>query len=179
MPSLYEATFLYPTRNLYRLHQEIWGKVLQRPPEASRDFLYSFAESDFHPGLIVTLRSHNLPDTLPKKRIEPTMNEPALSFTLRANATQRDESGKYRAIRGQQPLTQWLKQQGERNGFHPTTTHCTQRARTLQQRGKRPITLNDVLYSGTLTITQPTLFNQALEKGIGRARGFGYGMVQL
>jgi CRISPR system Cascade subunit CasE len=176
---LYETSFLYPNHNLYKLHQAIWSRVLKRDAEDKRDFLYSFVEPDFHSGLMVTVRSNRIPETAPKKRLEIPCRDRPLPFSLRANPTQQDEHGKHRGIFGQGSLNAWLQRQSERHGFTIHNARSTQRCTTIKRTGSRSIILNDALFIGTLQITQPSLFNNAMEKGIGRARGFGYGMLML
>jgi CRISPR-associated protein Cas6/Cse3/CasE subtype I-E len=176
---LYETSFLYPKFGLYKLHQEIWSRILNRSPEEKRDFLYTFSRPDFYSGLMVTVRSQHIPEKIPKQRLEIPIKDQSIPYSLRANPTTQDDHGKHRAIMGHSQLINWLEHQGQRHGFTTHNTKATQCCTTIKRTGRRPIILNDAIFIGTLQIIQPTLFYLAMEKGIGRARGFGYGMLML
>jgi CRISPR system Cascade subunit CasE len=49
------------------------------------------------------------------------------------------------------------------------------------QRGidTKPITFGSLEYNGSLTVTDTALFWHTLSKGLGSARGFGFGLMQI
>ena len=51
--------------------------------------------------------------------------------------------------------------------------------RTRVARGERSIEGPDATIHGTLTVTRPDAFKELLERGVGRHRAFGYGMLLL
>jgi CRISPR system Cascade subunit CasE len=87
-------------------------------------------------------------------------------------------------------LLRWLERQGERGGFRlegsvlpdedrichagPTITHRLYR--DPRQR-KAPITIHACDFTGRLRVTDPDAFVRARVEGIGRSKGFGFGLL--
>ncbi|MGW4371512.1 type I-E CRISPR-associated protein Cas6/Cse3/CasE [Nocardia takedensis] len=90
------------------------------------------------------------------------------------------------------PQTQqmdWLTDKSTRNGFRLGTCHSpdgevpdaaiTDRATLRFRRGPATVTLATATYEGTLVVTDPTALRTALTTGIGRAKGYGCGLLTL
>lgn len=80
-------------------------------------------------------------------------------------------------------LLDWFRQKAGQNGFAPgpDLRYMVKPVQTFSQKDHKEQTVfhNKVLFSGTLTVTDPECFRQAFEKGIGKAKAFGFGLLQL
>ncbi|GAA4919378.1 CRISPR-associated protein, Cse3 family [Stackebrandtia albiflava] len=77
--------------------------------------------------------------------------------------------------------TGWLLDRAEKHGMaiDPATV-AVQASRTWQfTRQGKPVTLKVATFDGVLSITEPTAFRRMLCAGIGRARGYGCGLMTL
>jgi len=77
----------------------------------------------------------------------------------------------------------WLALKGEANGFSIREGEIradgyTQH-RFTKPKGKHPITLSTIEFTGLLTVTDPELFLPALFHGLGPAKGFGCGLLMV
>jgi len=77
----------------------------------------------------------------------------------------------------------WLAMKGESNGFslregEVRADGYTQH-RFVKPKGKHPITLSTIEFTGLLTVTDPDLFVPALFRGLGPAKGFGCGLLMV
>lgn len=86
----------------------------------------------------------------------------------------------------EQAAQHWLQQQGERHGFRLSPlmddfTHVVsfQSQRLSRRNGEKPITFSTVDYAGYLTVTEPTLFLQALRLGLGKSKALGCGLLMI
>ncbi|GAB4151245.1 MAG: type I-E CRISPR-associated protein Cas6/Cse3/CasE [Roseiflexaceae bacterium] len=127
-----------------------------------------------------------------------------LLFRLRANPTKRISNrqpdrtdqllGKRVAILREADQLAWLQRKGEQHGFRllaTTTTADVPEARAATQetvRGWRPathttpvmpLTFGAVRFDGRLEVTDPALFLQALQQGIGSGKAFGFGLLSI
>jgi CRISPR system Cascade subunit CasE len=80
----------------------------------------------------------------------------------------------------------WLLAQAARSGFRIPTNSiealelAVSDRQTLRfQRGNQTVTLETARFDGILTVTDPQLFAKALGHGIGRAKGYGCGMLSI
>ena len=91
-------------------------------------------------------------------------------------------------------LTTWLRNQGDRGGFRLEEVSEGRSSRTLcdvgpnrdiilrkpqQRESKERITITTVDFTGILSVTDPKLFADTIRHGIGRARGFGCGLLSV
>lgn len=113
-----------------------------------------------------------------------------LSFRLRVNPTvkkvRRDADGR-RLNSNRVPLVRedhqfsWLANKAMQSGFrvlHATVTDWSEQ-KGWRQRGAPPLTCYTVQFDGRLQIADATVFQVALERGIGPARAFGCGLLSL
>lgn len=112
--------------------------------------------------------------------------EQRLHFRLRANPTtkkvRRNEQGEHKnsqrlALYKEEEQLTWLHHQAQQHGFtlnHTTITHTHQ-----LHDPRHHFTIHTTLFEGTLTITDPTRFQLAHQKGIGPAKAFGCGLLAL
>lgn len=81
---------------------------------------------------------------------------------------------------------EWLVSRAGAHGFElPLDANETpavivsQRNREVFRRGSDEVTLSTAVYDGTLTVTDADLMRAALCQGIGRAKGFGCGLLTI
>ena len=129
---------------------------------------------------------------------EDFLNHKRYSFEIVLNPVKKSkESGKLVAIRippktkenenlqeRAKELLDWFFQKAEQNGFAPDQEKLQflpKPTQTFSQKDHKEQTVvhNKVLFSGTLTVTDPERFRQAFEQGIGKAKAFGFGLLQL
>lgn len=81
---------------------------------------------------------------------------------------------------------EWLVSRAEAHGFElpfdaneKPAVIVSQRNREVFRRGSDEVTLSTAVYDGTLTVTDADLMRAALCQGIGRAKGFGCGLLTI
>lgn len=185
----------------HRLIWSLFGDALDRP----RDFLWRadgrgrFYTLSARPPLANDLFAP--PET---KEFAPQLAPgDKLTFTLRANATRSRRIGPRKSQRvdivmdllhplnpteraekrdtlAQTAAADWVAHQGAAHGF-VTDTLTVEGYHTLQpgQGGRKSMTLGVLDLSGTLTVTDPTLFLPALADGFGRAKAWGCGLMLI
>lgn len=120
-----------------------------------------------------------------------------LRFRLRANPTvtrydpeairQRQDGtvnqgkGKRHGITDVEGQLSWLARQMERGGFAVlgAIVARSERVRMTKHQGGPPITLQAVLYEGHLKIAYLEAFKATLERGVGPAKAFGFGLLSI
>lgn len=118
-------------------------------------------------------------------------------FRLKANPARKVRVDRGRAerpgvvgtIQGHVTETQqrfWLSERAERNGFAicrdgegNERMRVSQRRREEFQRGDQKVTLATAQYDGLLEVTDVDMFKQMLTCGLGRAKGFGCGLMTI
>lgn len=123
------------------------------------------------------------------KPVEPGfLRHTCYSFEIFLNPVRKDsKTGKLKAVLGEQNLRAWFLEKAEVNGFtltHEDQTHLVIYVRSVQKFHKdaqsdQNVIHNKVQFSGTLTVTDPERFRQAFEQGIGKAKAFGFGLLQI
>lgn len=79
----------------------------------------------------------------------------------------------------------WLMNKADHNGFQVVMNDSgpmlvvSQRKKQQFKRGTNTVSLATVLFDGVLEVTDVKLFKQALCSGIGRAKGFGCGLLTI
>ena len=76
---------------------------------------------------------------------------------------------------------EWLQKKADKSGFsideEQVRADSYRNHRFYKPNGKHNISFNTIDFTGVLTVTNPTLFKQALFEGIGPAKGFGCGLL--
>ncbi|MEZ2122811.1 type I-E CRISPR-associated protein Cas6/Cse3/CasE [Corynebacterium sp. CCM 9203] len=83
--------------------------------------------------------------------------------------------------------TKWLTERTEEKGFSITSPgpdedpmfQVTKKGLQRFRRGQRTVTLATAQYDGILRVTDPNQLRKTLTDGIGRAKGFGMGLLTL
>lgn len=103
-------------------------------------------------------------------------------FRLRANPTM-PKNGKRICINGIEALHRWLHNKAAISGFK--IAELTMKDEGVVKVEKRvlgdshDIVLRSVVFNGVLTVDNAEAMKQALRSGIGRAKGFGFGLLSL
>ncbi len=88
----------------------------------------------------------------------------------------------------QQAAFDWLVRQGEQHGFMPHAPvddelwgafHSSEQHRFVRRQGEKPIVFSSVDYAGSLEVTDPLRFTEALCNGIGKSKALGCGLMLI
>jgi CRISPR system Cascade subunit CasE len=158
----------------------------QRPLKSSS--LFSVESKLFEPNLSVNdrlifaltanpaiNRTHSLPDGTKKAQRHDVVMDALYTISKgeRAEARQRVifEAG-----------FKWLSAQGERAGFVVKSDELQiqgYQKKLIRREGVKDISVSILIFTGVLTISDPALFMWQLPKGFGRAKAFGFGLMQI
>lgn len=106
-----------------------------------------------------------------------------LYFRLRANPTGKRD-GKRLGILGEEPQIEWLVRKGEEGGFELVSVTVVPegiaRDKTTDAAGlPHDLSLLSVRFEGFLRVTNPVIFRQTLQHGIGSGKGLGFGLLSI
>ena len=168
----------------YSIHRVVYDLF----PGESRDFLFVDKGGDFHARQILILsdRSPEIPKygVIQSKLIADSFLEhDNYGFEVTLNPTKRDkQTGKTVAIRGRENLLQWLLDKAPSLGFKIQAESLEIRhagVQTLDLGNGKIVTHNSATFVGRMKVTDRAKFQQSFRKGIGRAKGFGFGFFQI
>ncbi|MFT8330545.1 type I-E CRISPR-associated protein Cas6/Cse3/CasE [Bifidobacterium psychraerophilum] len=113
-------------------------------------------------------------------------------FRLKANPTKSlpsgvaGQRGKRCGISNKDEQLEWLWKQGRAHGFHMPINRLEVPEVVIRESGsvnfsrrQSTVTLMSTVYEGVLAVDDPTLLREALVSGIGRAKGYGFGLMTL
>ncbi|GAB3618004.1 type I-E CRISPR-associated protein Cas6/Cse3/CasE [Okibacterium endophyticum] len=108
------------------------------------------------------------------------------AFRLLANPIRTGDDGKRYGHVTIAQQTGWLVDRAERHGFIVTSSSSgeddvlvTQRDKKTFRRENRQVTISTARFDGRLQVTDPDQLRHALTHGIGRAKGYGCGLLTL
>lgn len=107
-----------------------------------------------------------------------------LRFHLRANPTMKSQDKRIPLTKHIE-LIDWLKRKSSQHGFEVLnvevdhTIEIGWRKSGINSQDKKKITLNSALFDGNLIITNKESFVDALKQGIGRGKGYGFGLLSV
>lgn len=118
-----------------------------------------------------------------------TLDESFLShrtyrFKVQVNPVRKDkQTGKRMAIKGREATQQWFIDRAPKSwGFEVEPTHLQVDAIEVLQFGGKDqhnITIGKAHLQGVLNVTDPVQFANSFKHGIGKARAFGCGLLQI
>jgi CRISPR system Cascade subunit CasE len=157
--------------------QPLWR--LEEGPTGPRLLVQSRAEPDWERAFT------DAPGLLAGSEVRPY--DPVLSagqtlrFLLRANPTRKPSGTDKRvAIRDELGQQLWLRRHAERSGFDVLAVRVLRRSNAVAYKpGAGRVTVFVVDFEGILKVVDPTAFHAALERGIGRSRFLGCGLISL
>ncbi|WP_448514134.1 type I-E CRISPR-associated protein Cas6/Cse3/CasE [Parathermosynechococcus lividus] len=103
-------------------------------------------------------------------------------FRLRANPSKRDPKTKKTVGFYRRPdQLAWLERQGDRCGFrlHSADAIPSPNVFGIKEKGAAPIRITTALFQGVLEVTIPDQFVATLERGLGRGKSYGCGLLSL
>ncbi len=190
----YETAARLKIRDVYDWHQLVWQAFPDRV-EASRDFLTRLERRTRDQVFRLLIVSQYQPirpacwptaaDAWRTREIAPSFfGYRCYRFQLRANPTKRENASRKR-LPLRTPLEQadWLKRKAKQSGFavEEETLRIIPQGREWFQieKHKNSGFHHAVEYEGILTVVDPVAFQSAFAKGIGSAKGFGFGLLAI
>jgi len=136
--------------------------------------------------VLVLSESLSIKTDLPVKLLNFSSKEyrPVLSkgsyfhFRLRGNASVM-KNGKRRAINSEAEQADWITRKGVSGGFAVTDLVAVDEGMLTGRKNGSLIQLKSVLFQGGLVVNNPELFSDSLFKGVGPAKGFGFGLLNI
>ena len=184
---------------LYDWHELSWRLFPEKKKNDKRDFLtrLDVFENEFK-FTILSLNRPTIPVWCPpehwKEMAVPGsfFERDRYYFKLLANPTKtlskrgpkgnKKENGSHYAITASADLQEWLVRHGEKNGLcileQPEIEISPPVLHKLHRRKDEGVLIG-VEFKGAIKITERLKFIKAAHEGIGRARGFGFGMLVL
>jgi CRISPR system Cascade subunit CasE len=113
----------------------------------------------------------------------PIVSGTVLYFRLRANPSVKRNGKRLGTIKEEEQVT-WLRRKAKESGFEvlSLTVIAEGMARdgmTDPAGARHNLSLLSVRFEGILRVTDPKTFREALEKGIGSAKGLGFGLLSI
>ena len=174
-------------RVVYDLYEDIRTEQEKKQSLASK-ILYVDKGGDFQHRIILLLSDRepktDLDGTLEFKKVKDSfLQYEQYRFEVVLNPTWREHATKkIVAIRRAEALRAWFLQKSVSQwGFAPAEASLEIEKISAQrfQKNKRPVTHNSATFKGRLKVTDRQEFIRSFEQGIGRARAFGFGLLQL
>ena len=168
----------------YSIHRVVYELF----PGESRDFLFAYKGGDFNSRQILILSAYS-PEApqfgqITSKPIPDSFLEhDHYGFEVTLNPTKRDkQTGKTVAIRGRENLLSWFLSKAPSLGFEIKADSLEVRhsgVQTFDLGNGKVVTHNSASFIGKLQVTDRVKFQNSFRKGIGRAKGFGFGLFQI
>lgn len=190
----YETAARRQLRDVYDWHQLVWQAFPGRDGE-TRDFLTRLDRREREQAfrlLIVSprppVRPAGWPDTAEAwrtKEITPAfLAHGNYRFQLRANPTKRENVSRKRLpLRTADEQAAWMQRKAAQSGFrvHEDSLRIMPEGREWfrVEKRKQEGVHHAVEFEGILSVTDRGLFESAFAKGIGSAKGFGFGLLAL
>ena len=181
-------------RDAYSIHRVVYD-LFPKTVEETRGFLYADKGGDFNARNILLLSKR--PPIPPEIGIVESKTIPAAfmtheryAFEVRLNPTKRDKASRNTvAIRGSKTtgqtqrdaLAEWFAQKTLNHGFSVDEASLIVTDVGVQrfEKGGSMVTHGKATFIGKLHVKDRTLFVKSFEEGIGRAKGFGFGLLQI
>jgi CRISPR system Cascade subunit CasE len=173
-------------KDAYGLHKAVYS-LFPQIEGVTRDFLFADKGGDWQERKILIL-SERRPVTpefgvVVFKEIPDSFLEHALyGFEVTLNPTKREKtSGKTLAIRGKENLLAWFSAKAPLIGFEIEENSLQVQnvgVQTFDKDGS-VCTHNTATFIGKLKVTNKAAFIKSFKEGIGRAKAFGFGLLQI
>lgn len=173
-------------KDLYSIHKAVYS-LFPRKENSQRDFLFADKGGNFHERIILIVSK--TPPIKPEFGEIETKEIPdsflqwnKYGFEVTINPVKRDNAtGKLLAIRGKQQLLEWFIGKAPSFGFtvEPDCLQINSAGVVQFEKNGVVCTYNSATFIGKLTVSDRSKFIESFEMGIGRAKGFGFGLMQL
>jgi CRISPR system Cascade subunit CasE len=178
-PAMESVNRLY---DLYRYHQLVWTAFPSAMDGQARDFLFRVDRS--RDGVSVLLLSNTPPSATAvggwstKAVPESFYDHRRYRFSIRVNPTVRREGGGRKfGVGGETEIRAWMNRKGKMHGFRVVEAHVSNI--NSQRYAKPGVCHLSADIGGVIEVADKGLFFQAAMKGIGSAKGYGFGMLLL
>jgi CRISPR system Cascade subunit CasE len=175
----------YDLSSFYEMHRTIWRSF----PQDCKRILFRLepdhilVQSEDRPdwGFLKKIPGYLTSATI--KEFSPQFSEgQALVFRLRANPTKNVVVGEKQqrlGIMDNEECVEWLKYKGEVGGFSLLSLEITIQPTVWKIYKPKRITIIVAQFDGLLQVTDPVLFAQTVQKGLGKAKSFGVGLLSV
>jgi len=163
--------------NLYDLHRTIMSGFPQNP----RRVLFRKEDDS-----VILVSSYDIPkyevdyfksvSTLAYNMSYDTGD--VLHFKLHANPV-KQSNGKCVAITQDEDVLQWLGVMSVKNGFKTLQAIASKASPIISYKCKIKQTHNSVVFNGILKVENQKAFIHSLKNGVGRAKGYGFGLLSV
>ncbi len=174
-------------KDAYSLHRVVYSLFPEQVGQ-SRDFLYADKGGDWNCRRILILSErkpefHKFGEIESREVSESFLKWDNYGFEVTVNPTRRNgPSRKTTPIKGREDLHNWLIEKAPSWGFE-VESESLQVCRIGVVRFKRDNALTQThgtaTFIGKLTVTQSDTFISSFKHGVGRAKGFGFGLLQI
>ncbi len=176
----------------YSLHRVVYSLFPEQEGK-TRDFLFADKGGDFR-GRKILLLSQRRPEVTSVGHVETKeiphgfLDHELFGFEVRLNPTKREKaSGKTVSVRGKDALLTWFCEKApEQYGFE--VLQDAQGTPLLQvqeigvqrfNKGGTVVTHGSATFVGKLKVVDRSAFRKTFEEGMGRAKSFGFGLLQV
>ena len=174
-------------KDAYSLHRVVYS-LFPKPDDQSRDFLYADKGGNWNCRRILIL-SERRPETpefgeIESKEVpESFLQWDNYGFEVIVNPTQRNgPSQKTTPIKGRENLHKWFIQKASALGFEvePDSLQVSKiGVVSFNRDASITQTHGTATFIGKLTVINREAFINSFKHGIGRAKGFGFGLLQI
>ena len=173
-------------KDAYGIHKAVYS-LFPEIPGATRDFLYVDKGGDFQYRqiLILSERQPEIPETgtIESKRIpEAFLEFERYGFEVHINPVKREkETGAIVPIRGTTELLNWFLRKSPTFGFEVDEKSLSVQDVGIQEFEKdgKHILHGKATFIGRMRVTDKEAFITSFKSGIGRAKAFGFGLLQI
>lgn len=173
--------------SLHRIVYDLFDDVRGADRQTGSGIL--FADKGVRQGVSRILILSDRPPRLPQRGALETRPLPEsylqatfYQFETTVNPVWRDNrSGKLLPVRGREAIAAWFRDHGSRWGFavHEASLQVTEIRVDRFPKAGATATIARATLTGTLAVTERGAFVRAVCQGIGRARAFGCGLLQI
>lgn len=149
--------------------------------EETKDGLYILVQSKFKPNWDVLVEKNILTSFEVKQWERPLfLEDEVFYFKIKAYPT-KTVRGKKIELKTDAEQLEWIKNKFTNGGFDVKINSLVRERQTRANLNKNPATTRSggCLYSGVITVLDPRLALDTYQKGIGRGRAFGYGLLSI
>lgn len=170
----------------YSIHQLVYSMFASDPPK-QRDFLY-LKKRETADQMVIKILSQRNPLIPGSCRINSVVVPDAFFlqreyfFSVKVNPMRRSqETSKAYPIRGRANLLKWFYEKAEQAGMRVCTRNLEIRDHTIEKIVKKDITytFSSVVFAGQCRVENKKKFLYTVKNGFGRARTFGFGLLEL
>lgn len=163
----------------YQLHRIVYDLLAV---DGKRDFLFTPITAAGECGAMVLVRSRHVPPELREAGIPVPAFDAGDVLRFELTASPMWKAGK-RTIpmpgNAPAPRIAWLDRQGLLHGFRLLGDPDVRIDIARYSKPGKAFSMERAVFTGTLAVTDAERFGNALEHGIGRARGMGHGLMRI